>query len=99
MKRSTVQLRQRGVLTLPARLREKYRLEEGDALTVLDLDGAIVLSPRAAVVPKLAAEIERLRTEAGLSVEDLLEGLPRYRPHVKRAVGPRSSRGRPRARR
>lgn len=84
---------------MPARLREKYRLEEGDALTVLDLDGAIVLSPKAAVVPKLAAEIERLRRDAGLSVDDLLQGLPRYRPGAKRVVGPRSSRGPRRARR
>lgn len=69
---TTVQIRQRGTLTLPAKLRAKYRLDDGDSLTVLDLDGSILLSPKVPIVPKLAGEIERLRKAAGLSVEDLL---------------------------
>lgn len=75
----TVQIRQRGTLTLPAKLRAKYNLEEGDVLTLVELEGAFFLSPKVSVVPKLAAEIERLREEAGLSVEDLLEGLDEQR--------------------
>ena len=72
MRATTVQIRQRGTLTLPAKLRAKYRLDDGDSLTVLDLDGTIVLSPKVPIVPKLAAEIEHMRQDAGLSVEDLL---------------------------
>ena len=72
MRPITVQIRQRGTFTLPAKLRAKYRLDEGDSLTVLDLEGSILLSPKVPVVPKLAAEIERLRLAAGLEVEDLL---------------------------
>lgn len=72
MRAATVQIRQRGTLTLPAKLRAKYRLDDGDSLTLVDLDGSILLAPRLAVVPKLAAEIERLRRTAGLEVEDLL---------------------------
>lgn len=79
MRSITVQIRQRGTLTLPAKLRAKYRLDEGDNLTVLDLDGSILLSPTLPVVPKLAAEIERLRQDAGLEVEDLLTARPSRR--------------------
>ncbi|MFB0534332.1 MAG: AbrB/MazE/SpoVT family DNA-binding domain-containing protein [Anaerolineae bacterium] len=79
MAMTTVQIRQRGTLTLPAKLRAKYNLDEGDVLTLVDLEGAFFLSPKVSVVPKLAAEIERLREEAGLSVEDLLEGLDEQR--------------------
>jgi bifunctional DNA-binding transcriptional regulator/antitoxin component of YhaV-PrlF toxin-antitoxin module len=57
----TIQVRGRGTLTLPVSLREKYRLGEGDPLTLVDLDGAVLLSPRLLVVPRLAAEMERLR--------------------------------------
>ncbi len=81
---STVQLRERGVVTLPKRLRERYGLGAGDVLSVLDLDGVFVLSPRAAVVPELAAEIERLRVEAGLSTDDLLAGLRAERQRYAR---------------
>lgn len=76
---TTVQIRQRGTLTLPAKLRARYNLDEGDVLTLVDLGDAFFLSPKVSVVPKLAAEIERLREEAGLSVEDLLEGLDEQR--------------------
>jgi AbrB family looped-hinge helix DNA binding protein len=72
MRTAAVQIRDRGAVTLPAKLRAKYRLGDGDILSVLDLNGSILLSPRAPVVPKLAAEIERLRKSAGLAVDDLL---------------------------
>jgi bifunctional DNA-binding transcriptional regulator/antitoxin component of YhaV-PrlF toxin-antitoxin module len=67
----TIQVRGRGTLTLPATLREKYRLGEGDPLTIVDLDGAVLLSPRLLAVPRLAAEMERLRRARKLSLKDL----------------------------
>ena len=79
MEASTIQIRQRGVITLPAKLRQRHNLETGDTLTLIDLDGAFFVAPEVSLVPKLAAEIERLRQEAGLSVEDLLEGLDEQR--------------------
>jgi bifunctional DNA-binding transcriptional regulator/antitoxin component of YhaV-PrlF toxin-antitoxin module len=71
MTTTTIQIRGRGTLTLPASLREKYRLGDGDPLTVVDLDGAVLLSPRLLVVPRLAAEMERLRRARKLSLKDL----------------------------
>ncbi len=41
---------------------------------MLDLDGAILLSPRLRVADKLSAEIEYLTKQAGLSLEELLGG-------------------------
>jgi len=56
----TIQVRGRGTLTLPATLREKYRLGEGDPLTVVDLDGAVLLSPRLLVVPRRKLSLKDL---------------------------------------
>jgi bifunctional DNA-binding transcriptional regulator/antitoxin component of YhaV-PrlF toxin-antitoxin module len=76
----TIQMRAKGSITLPAELRQRYALEDGDVFTLVDLgDGSFLLVPRISIVPKLVAEIEALREEAGLSVEDLLEGLPEER--------------------
>lgn len=75
----TLVLRRRGALTLPADLRKKYRLEEGEPLTLLDLGGVFVIALKVPVVPKLVGELGRLRKEAGLQVEDLLEGLDEQR--------------------
>jgi len=68
---TTIQIRGRGTLTLPAALRKKYRLDEGDPLTVVDLDGAVLLSQRLLLVPRLAAEMERLRRGRELSLKEL----------------------------
>ena len=76
---STVQVRQRGTLTLPAELREKYGIEPGDTFRLVDLDGIFVLTPMMAMVPELAREIERARVEAGLSIEELLANLREQR--------------------
>ena len=60
-----------GGITLPAKLRQRHNLEPGDTLTIIDLDGTFFVAPKVSLVSKLAAEIKRLRQEAGLSIEDL----------------------------
>jgi bifunctional DNA-binding transcriptional regulator/antitoxin component of YhaV-PrlF toxin-antitoxin module len=80
----TVQMRDRGVLTLPADLREKYNIQPGDTFQVVDLDGLFVLTPMVPMVPELAREIERARIEAGLSTEELLVALREQRERYYR---------------
>lgn len=81
---ATVQVRQRGTLTLPAELREKYGIRPGDTFRLVDLDGIFVLTPMVPMVPELAREIERMRLEAGLSIEDLLSSLREQRERYYR---------------
>ena len=75
----TVRVGERGTLILPASVREKYGIQPGDVLHLLDLDGIFVLTPMVPMVPELAREIERMRREAGLTVEELLAGLREQR--------------------
>ena len=81
---ATVQVRQRGTLTLPAELREKYGIQPGDTFRLVDLDGIFVLTPMVTMVPELAREIERARMEADLSMEELLSGLREQRERYYR---------------
>ncbi len=71
----TIRVRQRGTLTIPADIREKYSIETGDVFHLVDLDGTFVLTPMRPMVPQLAEEIERLRLEAGLDTPELLLAL------------------------
>ena len=71
----TIQIRQRGVVTLPNALREAYGLGEDDVLTLVDLGGTFVLSPRIPMISKLARTIEKKREQSGVSVEELLDDL------------------------
>jgi len=72
---TSVQVRQRGTLTLPVDVRERYNIQAGDTFRLLDLDGVLVFVPMAPMVPELAREIERTRIAAGLTIEELLVSL------------------------
>jgi bifunctional DNA-binding transcriptional regulator/antitoxin component of YhaV-PrlF toxin-antitoxin module len=76
---ATIQVRQRGTLTLPADLRQKYGIRTGDIFRLVDLDGIFVLTPMVPIVPELAHEIEQARLAAGLSTEELMAGLREQR--------------------
>lgn len=76
---TTIQVRQRGTLTLPAELRAKYQIEPGDTFHLVDLDGVLILTAMTPMAPELAREVERLRLEAGLTNEELLRSLREQR--------------------
>jgi len=76
---TTIHVRKRGTLTLPAELRERYQIKSGDTFRLIDLDGIFVLTPMVPMVPELAREIERARLEAGLSTEEMLMTLREQR--------------------
>jgi bifunctional DNA-binding transcriptional regulator/antitoxin component of YhaV-PrlF toxin-antitoxin module len=79
MTQLTIQVRDRGVITLPSELREKYDIDSGNIYQLVDLDGVFVLVPMVPMVPELAREIEAIRKESGLSMEDLLVGIREQR--------------------
>ena len=55
--RMIVQLAQRGVMTLPKRLRKSYGLKTGDEFTLVDLGGVFVLGPRRSEIDTLAQKV------------------------------------------
>ena len=76
---TTIQIHKRGTVTIPVELREKYGIETGDILNLVDLDGIFVLTPMVPMVAAQAKEIEQLRLEAGLSTDELLTTLREQR--------------------
>jgi bifunctional DNA-binding transcriptional regulator/antitoxin component of YhaV-PrlF toxin-antitoxin module len=71
-----VQIRKKGCLTLPVELRNKYNLDEGDTLTLVDLgDGSFLLTPRVLQVNRLADRVAEKLYEANFSLDDLLTTL------------------------
>lgn len=71
---TTITIGDDGVVTLPVEVREKYGLCSGGTLRIIELNGVFVLTPITPMVPQLAMEIERLREEAGVTLEDLIRG-------------------------
>ena len=76
---ATIQM-SNGAVPLPAELLDKYRLEEGETFTIVDLgNGSFLLSPRRSRVDELADQI-RVELEArGESLESMLKTLREVR--------------------
>jgi bifunctional DNA-binding transcriptional regulator/antitoxin component of YhaV-PrlF toxin-antitoxin module len=80
MGEETVQLRDKGVFTLPVGLRRKYRFNTGDVFSLVDLgEGAFALVPMVSRVDELADRVSEILKAEGVSFEDLLQTLEEER--------------------
>ncbi len=58
----TLQIRSKGTIIIPADIRNKYRLKEGEVLDIIDLgNGSFLISSRRSRVDELA---DKIRAEA-----------------------------------
>jgi bifunctional DNA-binding transcriptional regulator/antitoxin component of YhaV-PrlF toxin-antitoxin module len=74
-----LQVAKRGLITLPKELRDENRIQDGDLLTLIDLGGTFVLTPRFPQVDKIADRLaEQWRTQ-GESLESMLQTLREVR--------------------
>ena len=78
--KTTLQIRSKGTITLPSELRNKYGLEEGRVLSIIDLgNGSFLLSPRRSRVDELADKIRVELELRGESLESMLTTLREVR--------------------
>ena len=77
---TTVQMRGKGTITFPAKLRSKYKLQEGEVFTIIDLgSGSFLLKPKVLEVDKLANRIAKRLKEENVTLDDLLQTLDEER--------------------
>ena len=79
MQTYTVRLRERGQLTIPQAARDSLAVKEGDTLTLIELDGLLLLGPKQPLIPQLSEQFSKQMDEEGISLADLLEGLEEER--------------------
>lgn len=70
-----VQMTDRGVITLPKKLREAYRLQGGAILSLHDLGGVFVLTPRRSEIDALADQVAAQWEADGQTLEGMLQAL------------------------
>ena len=85
MASTTIQIRQKGVITIPAELRRQYGLFEGDVYTLVDLgDGSFLLTPNVSQLARMGDQALELLNNEGVAVEELLEVLDEEREQYYR---------------
>ena len=86
-----IQLRRKGILTLPVSLRRKYGLEENDVFTLEDLgNGSFLLVPQVSKVARMGDRVAEVMAEEEVSLEEMLQALDEerqeyYREHYVRS--------------
>jgi bifunctional DNA-binding transcriptional regulator/antitoxin component of YhaV-PrlF toxin-antitoxin module len=79
MQSFTVQVAQRGLVTLPKEVRKAHDIQPGQQMTLLDLDGVFVLSRQPSQVDALADRIADELAGRGETLESMLQTLHEVR--------------------
>jgi bifunctional DNA-binding transcriptional regulator/antitoxin component of YhaV-PrlF toxin-antitoxin module len=75
----TIQVAQRGLVTLPQAVRKAHNIEPGQQMTLLDLDGVFVLSLQPSQVDALADRIAEDLAGRGETLASMLQTLHEVR--------------------
>ena len=70
-----VRIAQRGLITLPQKVRQAYNIRPGQEMNLMDLDGVLVLSARPSQVDAIADRIAEELGQRGESLESMLAAL------------------------
>ncbi len=79
MQTHIIRLRDRGQLTIPQAVRDNLAMKDGDMLTLIQVDGLLLLGLKQPLLPQLSELFSTQMDEAGVSLADLLEGIAEER--------------------
>ena len=69
------QIRGRGQLTIPKKVREKGALYDGEAVSIIPIGDSILVTPRKLELDEARLQLGRIMKASGVTLETLVEGL------------------------
>ena len=79
MKPLTTEIKSRGQLTIPKKIRAMGHLEEGQVVSIIPVGDSVIITPKRLELDEARREIRKLLKASRLSEEDLLKGLQEER--------------------
>lgn len=76
---TVAEIKARGQLTIPKKIREAGHLEEGQVVSIIPVGDSIIITPKRLELDEARREIKKILKATGLSAEDLLSGLKEER--------------------
>ncbi len=85
------EVRERGQITIPKKLRDQYALSEGIQLAVIPMGKAMLLTPRPLPLYEARRKLMAIMSDSGISLKELLKGIDeeRYKTVKKHYGKPR----------
>ena len=85
MKPFTAEIKSRGQLTIPKRIRVMSRLEEGQIVSIIPVGDSVIITPKRLELDDTRREIKRIMKVTGLSPKELLAGMNEEREKLYQA--------------
>ena len=76
---SVAEIKSRGQLTIPKKIREISHLEEGQVVTIIPVGDSLIITPKRLELDEARRQIRKLLKASGLSLDKLLAGLKEER--------------------
>ncbi|MEJ2710393.1 MAG: AbrB/MazE/SpoVT family DNA-binding domain-containing protein [Anaerolineales bacterium] len=73
MSTPVVKVQEKGQVTIPLEIRQKWGLKKGDLVTFVETEQGVIIKPAEIVASEALDEIGRALREKGLSLEELIE--------------------------
>lgn len=84
LKASVAQIKARGQLTIPKRIRQTSALEEGQVVSIIPVGDSLIITPKRLDLEEARRQIRKIAKASGISLEDLLSGLKEEREALLR---------------
>ena len=84
VKTAIAEIKSRGQLTIPKKIRESSHLEEGQVVSIIPLGDSVVITPKRLELDEARRQIRRIMKASGLSEKELLKGLEEERESLYR---------------
>jgi AbrB family looped-hinge helix DNA binding protein len=92
MKPSTTEIKSRGQVTIPKKIRVTSHLEEGQVVSIIPVGDSVIITPKRLELDEARREVKKILKASGLSLEDLLAGLEEERGKLYRETYGKKSR-------
>jgi AbrB family looped-hinge helix DNA binding protein len=84
VKTAIAEIKARGQLTIPKKIRESSHLEEGQVVSIIPVGDAVIITPKRLELDEARRQVRRIMKASGLSEKDLLKGLKEERESLYR---------------
>jgi AbrB family looped-hinge helix DNA binding protein len=79
MRAFTAEIKSRGQLTIPKKIRVVSHLEEGQTVSIIPVGDSVIITPKRLELDEARREIKKILKASGISLDDLLAGLKEER--------------------
>jgi AbrB family looped-hinge helix DNA binding protein len=74
-KAAVAEIKARGQLTIPKKIRETSHIEEGNVVSILPVGDSLIITPKRLELDEARRQLKKLLKASNLTIEELISGL------------------------